>query len=360
MKMSFRIKRMALLSVIAMLLLLSILDISIRKEEVLEVFGDQFLNEQKTAVIEQSNQEVTATSQEQLEIEQQDVTQVWLTSVRGSISVKQSENEAIRLQYIVTASARNSEAAQRKAEAVKVAGEMKDGQLSLVTSSDGKSIDYGSISIDYELHIPDAMKLVLENEEGAVRIQGVQGDVETAIRRGMMEIVDLQGDLLVDSANAHIYLSNITGNIELLNQYGNTNIDRATGRVQLKSQAGRNVIDQLEGNLSVEAKRGDVILSDITGSVELLGQDGQFQLEHIRGDAKIITQSGSTTVILPKDEGYRLDAAVSGGRIRTQLPFEIRIDPEGDYRARMNGVVGDGAWNLDIKSRSGDIILHVQ
>lgn len=358
--MSIRKTRMVLLSSVALMLLLAVMDISLRKAELFEVFGEQFVNQQKTNAYQQAHQDVTSTSQRQLEINRQDFKVVSLSSIKGNINVKRSADQSIRLQYTVTASAADTEAAQKKRDAVTIEEEIQEGRLTLAAKVDGKSVDYDNLSIDYELQIPDAMKLKLENEDGAVRINGIHGDVDASSERGMMEIVDVQGRLSVNSNYGSIYLSDITGDIELENRGSSASINHTKGTVGLISQSGRNTISNIDGKVTSEADGGFVFLREISGLVEVESRAAELQLEHIRGDAKVTSEVGVTTFILPEYEGYRVNAAVSGGRILTQLPLPIKEATDGDYGAQMNGVVGNGAWSLDVKAELGDIIFHVK
>lgn len=358
--MSIRKIRMVLLSSVALMLLLAVLDISLRKVELLEVFGEQFMNELKTDAYQQAHQDVTSTAQRQLEINRRDIQVVSLSSIRGNINVKRSADQIIRLQYTVTASAVDEEAAQNKGNAVTIEEEIHEGQLILAAKTGGKSVDYNNLSIDYELQIPDTMKLKLENEEGAMRIHRIHGDVDASSDRGMMEIVDVKGQLSVISNFGSIYLSDITGNIELKNTGSNASIDHVVGAVGLNSQSGRNTMSNIDGKVTGEADGGFVLLREISGPVEVVSLASELQLEKIRGDTKITSEVGITTFMLAEDEGYRVNAAVSGGRILTQLPLPIKEDTDGDYKAQMNGVVGNGAWSLDVKTESGDIIFHIK
>lgn len=355
-----RKKRMVLLSSVALMLLLAVLDISIRKEELFEVFGEQFMNEQKTEAYQQAHQDVTSTTQHQMEIDRQDIKEVLLSSIRGNITVKRAADQMIHLKYTVKASASDKEAAQNKGDAVTIEEEMDKGQLTLTAEAGGKSIDYNNVSIDYELQIPDVMKLKIDNEEGTVRIHGLQGDIDASSDRGMMEIVDVQGHLSVNSSYGNIYLSDIKGNVELDNRYSNAIIDRAEGSVRLYSQSGRITISNIDGKVTGETENGFVLLREISGPVEVVGYSSELQLENIRGDTKITSEAGIATFILPESDGYRVDAAVRGGRILTQLPLPIQEDMDGDYDVQMNGVVGNGEWSLDVKAEFGDIMFHVK
>jgi hypothetical protein len=214
--MFFRKKRMVLLSSVAILLLFTILDISIHKEEVFENFSKQFVNVQKTEEYIHTQQEVIAVSERKLEVNREGIKEIFLSSVRG------------------------------------------------------------------------------------------------------------KGNLTVSSSYGSLLLSEITGNIDMTNRYSQENIDTVEGNIVLDSQFGHNLMVNIKGQIT--------------------------------GDA----EHGATTIIMQESDGYRLDAAVVGGRIHTVLPLSIKQEKDGDYRTHLTGVVGDGTWNVEVKARSGDIIFHVK
>jgi hypothetical protein len=362
MKMSFRKKRIVLLASVVTLLILSILDISIRKGEGFEAFNEQFLNKQKTDAYVQAHQDVIVTTELQLEINRKDIKEVSLSSIGGKISVKRADDSVIRLEYIVTASALDVDAANRKRDAVKVKEEVKDGRLSLVTQANGRAISRDTVSVDYVLHLPDEMKLVLDNEAGAVRISGITGDVDATSSRGLLEIIDVEGEFTVESSDGSVYLSDITGNIDLKNNHSRVNIDHTKGAILLNTQEGQTLVTNIQGSITGNTEFGHVYLREITGSVELNSRGADIQLDHIRGDSRLVSESGNTTFILPEVEveGYELDATVSGGKIHTQLPLPNKDDKFGDYESHMNGVVGKGTWKVEVTARSGDIIFQVK
>ncbi|MDF2815182.1 MAG: hypothetical protein K0Q81_1382, partial [Paenibacillus sp.] len=310
--MSFRTKRIVLLSTVALLLTLSIVDIFTRKEEMFQLFNDQFFNEQKTAAYHQAHKGVTATSRQQLEINRKDIKEVALASAGGKVTVKRADHAAIRLQYEITATGANTDAANRRRDAVQVTEEMNEGRLTLVTKVDGKTVDPDSVTIEYVLSVPDAVKVKIDNDEGEVRISGIKGDVEASSDRGSMEIVDVRGNLSASSSYGSLYLSDIMGRVELKNNYSYVNADHIEGAVALNGRAGNTFLNRIAGDVTAETNNGAIHLREITGSVTLASQASDLQLDRILGDMSITAEAGTTILILPANKGYKLDAAVSG------------------------------------------------
>lgn len=356
--MTFRKKKGLLLASVAALLLLAILDVTFRKEEVFEIFGLQFVNAAKTEAHGQAHPDVTAAASRQVQAEAQGVQAVDLSGTRGNMAVKRSEDSAIRLEYTVTAEGKDKETADRRLQAIQVKKELRDGTLHWITDANGKEVDYRSVTIDYVLYVPDGLKLRLGNESGDVRIHGIRGDVEAGSDHGVLEVAGVTGNLSVEIGHGSLYVTEIAGNIDLSGRFAEVHMDRIKGDVVLDNEFGHTFITRLEGKVAGQAVQGSLHLRDSSGTVELDSRISDVVLDRVRGDIRVTSVSGGITVILAEAEGYRLDAAVQGGRIHSPLPTPVEQVREGEYTSRLQGSVGSGTWKVDVKARPGDITIH--
>lgn len=356
--MVFRSKRMLLLSIVALLLGLSILDLSIRKEEIFETFGRQFVNERKTDAHYQERQSAVSTARSRMEWKKDGVNEVALTSGRGKVTVKRSADSVIRLEAAVTASGEGQEAADRKRDAVQLRKELQEGRLLLGAEMNGKPVRDDAVAVDYELHLPDGLKLRLENREGDALIQGLQGEVEAVSYRGQLDIIGVAGRLTVEVSNgSSLYLSDIAGDTELVNRSGRTRLEHIRGRLNLNSRFGENRAEGITGPVAGVVEHGYLHVQDVQGAVEIESRISTLQVARILGDIRITANSGDTDVLLPETGGYALDAEVNGGRIHHHLPFSAESE-DGGYRSRLKGTIGDGPWQAHIRSENGDLHIH--
>ncbi|OAS14856.1 hypothetical protein [Paenibacillus oryzisoli] len=357
--MFFNQKRSVLLTSVAFLFLLSILDITFLEEDIFERFGNQFVNGQKMEEISGASRANTQTAQFQSEIAKKDIQEVILASRRGKVTVMRSDSSNIRLDYTVTAKGADTEAATRRREAVTVEENIQNGQLTLVTKANGKSIDPDYVSVDYVLSLPDGMKTVIQNEDGTVRISGVNGNVSASSVSGLMEIVEVKGELSVNSTNGSLYIADITGNVVLVSRSSKVNMDQTQGNLVLDTQSGITHLTDITGKVTGTTQYGSVYFREMKGLVDVMGRGSDMQFDHMQGDTRIESKAGGDmTFILPKDEGYTLDAAVSGGRIQTLLPLPIQTVKDSEYDTRMSGIVGKGTRKVDVKMKSGDLIVQ--
>ncbi|MNQ83046.1 hypothetical protein D3C85_981160 [compost metagenome] len=358
--MSFRQKRSVLLASVALLFLFSILDISFLEEDVFERFGKQFVNEQKMDDYSGSKRAFTVTAHLQSEIKKQDIKEVLLASHRGKVTVKRSDTPNILLEYTVTTTGADAEGANRRRDAVKIEEEIQNGQLTLVTKANGKPIDPDYVSIDYVLSMPDGMKVAIQSEDGDVRISGTNGNVSATSTNGLMEIVDVKGNLSVKSTYGNLYVADIMGDVELeSSRSSKVTIDHTQGNLVLNNHSSNTYLTDVTGKISGKAQYGTVYFREIKGLVDVKGIGSDLQFDHMQGDTRIVSESGGNlTFILPKDEGYTVDAAVSQGRIRTLLPLPVQKVIDNENETHMSGIIGKGTRKVDIKMKSGDLIVQ--
>lgn len=159
---------------------------------------------------------------------------------------------------------------------------------------------------------------------GAIRAQGCGGRFDVNAGKGDILWVDGQGRL---DLNAGL------GKVEIRGGHGDA-LEIAAGMGRVSLDGGR------WSRAGIEAGRGDV---HVTARVSHLSVD--------------IKQSGDIDVLLPGDEGSRLEASTDRGRIVSHLNL-ISVNHAGPQRGeRLVGVLGDGSGSIILNTRRGDIIL---
>ncbi|MFC4775499.1 DUF4097 family beta strand repeat-containing protein [Paenibacillus sp. GCM10023252] len=356
--MAGRKKRTVLIAAAALLFIMMIVDVSIRKEELLERFGEQFVHVSRTEAYEGALHGETAEVKQQLEVDRQGIEEVLLTGNGVNVSVQRAEGEEIRLEYVVKISASTKEKAAAKLKLIEVRPESTEGRLKFNAMLEGEPIHSDWVSVEYTLYLPDSLKLWVENEGGAVRIQGIQGDVEVLLARGMLEVLKVEGDVAVESSLGHVDVSGIAGDITLNNDNGQTNAEQIQGSVKLDTSYDHTQIRQVKGRVNGETQFGSIRVDDILGPVSLHGNETAIHASSIRGDLRVASNDGAVTLLVSDMTGYQLDAAATYGRILSHLPLAIVRDRAGDYTERMQGIVGEGTWKADVKAESADIIIQ--
>ncbi len=355
--MSLRKKKGIVLSTAVLLFVLAITDIWIRNETVLENFGEQFFNENKTEARLELQRGATASSSRHLVLSSQQIQELELIGKGGEVVARRSPDASIRLQYTVTAVGPDTAAANRRLEAVKVEEVVHDGKATLSAMADGKPVDYETIAIRYELFVPEALKLQLVLSDSVARIQGVKGELGVTMNGGSLSLMNGSGPYHVKAVHGNVHASNLQGKLTLDHRFSNVHIVDLEGALALKTESGHTVVRDLKGEVTGETDRGFVYVHEVAGPVKLASRDTNIQLDHIRGDIQVAGSHSTVSLLLSEKEGYRLNAKLDGGRIRVDTPYAV--ESVKDRNRHYETVIGPATWKTDIQVKLGSLVVTI-
>ncbi|HZG58401.1 hypothetical protein [Paenibacillus sp.] len=350
--------RTLLLSSVASMFLLLILDVWIKKEEMFESFAAQFVNAERTEQIAADRQAVRQTAERRVEVPANGIETVSLAVERGNIAVRRSDGASIMLQATVTAAGADAETAGRRLDQVQVAERVENGVLTFRSTHEDMASGREAVTIDYALSVPDGVAVRVELDRGNVDVSGVRSDVETKTGRGVADIVGVTGDVTATVSEGELYVAGIEGSVTLSNRNGTATVEDVTGDVALDAYASSTYVSRIDGAVEGTVAQGAAQVRDVSGPLALTGRVANLRLGGLRGDADISAEYGKLRLYMTEPEGYALQATVDGGVIRTRLPIAIKSDSERPHLSRMNGVVGDGTWKITIDAAATDVILH--
>lgn len=354
----FRKKKTLLLLSVAALFCLMIFDIWTGKAQPFERFGTPFVNVERSDAYAQRQQEAVVTKEGELTIPRSDLLEVSLAGWGGRIEVGRSADAEVHLRYTLTASAAGEEKAIAKRDVIQVGHTAQDGRLTLAATSNGKRLDPEDIVIDYELLVPDGMNIRINSDNSTVRVEGTVGDATVEGFGELVEIVGIQGNVTAKSDHGNVYVSGITGDVKLINLAADANVNDIQGNVSIDNESGRNFVGRVAGKVSGVTRGGPLFVREIDGAIDLSSRHGDLQLEDVRGSIRVAADNGKTSLILPPDAGYTLNATTTGGRFRTTLPIPVESESKGEYSLR--GTIGDGTWQADITSDFGNIVIYTR
>ncbi|MBB3111080.1 hypothetical protein FHS18_003148 [Paenibacillus phyllosphaerae] len=353
--MTTQAQKMLLIAVIAVLLAGLVVDISVRKFEIFESVGRQFVNEQRTNEYEDAHRAMTAQSERQLKLDSKTITGIELSHTSGKVEIRRAAGRMIELKAAITATGSTQEAADLKSKAVQVEQSVKDGKLTFTLSADGKPVDSVAVQVDYELLLPEGLKLQVNSEYGIVSVQGVKSDIEAVSKSGMLEISDTSGKLDLSSYSGNVLLTRITGDIDLTTDFSDAMIEGITGDLDLRTVNGQSVVKRVDGDVTSDSRYGYVNLHDIAGSAAMTSLATDLLLDGVRSDMRVKADDGEITVLLAAEIGYALWLETQDGGIITTLAGSEQT--EGN-KERMTSKVGDGSQRVEVRAVAANIIVH--
>lgn len=148
----------------------------------------------------------------------------------------------------------------------------------------------------------------------------------------------------------------LTGNIKFETSSGDIVISDITGESDLKSTGGSIKVITFKGNLTANTSGGNINLE---------GSEGEIKVENAGGDIKVRytgsnmgmtlkTTGGDIKVILPETFKATLDAASTGGEIKTDFSVLVNKDYTGQT---LNGIINGGGNIIKCTTTGGKISI---
>lgn len=349
-------KRSLIVSTVFLLLLLLITDITVYKTSIFEAFGEQFLNEERTQMMQERYQAVEESEQHRLDFPGKQISEVVFNEIHHKMTVQPAAGTDVGLEYTVKVYAKDEAAAEQKLNEVAIQDELSGGTLNLSAEADGQPIDPDYFAIEYTLLLPEGVNVKLDSHRGAIHIKGVQSDVEAHSVRGLVDITNVTGTVQVKSTDDHVYIANVNGDVELESERSMTTISEISGSIVLQNRQSSTFIDGIAGKVVADTQYGSLQLRQIKGRVDISDREGEIQMAELQNHVELRSTSGHVQLTRSDELGYRFDIQTNGGTIMTNLPIVVekgKADTE-----RLQGTVGDGQWKIDAALHAGQITIH--
>lgn len=236
------------------------------------------------------------------------------------------------------------------------------------------------VHVDFEIAVPDGMKVRFENKvgditasginadldfdtsSGSIAVSGGKGSLKADTGSGSVSIGEREGDVLADTGSGSIKVEDVVGKVTADTGSGSIRLERITGDIRADTGSGGVDMADIEGNVWVDtgsgsvdgirlAKVRDLEIDTGSGSVEL---DGDFSgLERMRID----TGSGGVRMRTDGTLNMQLEVSAGSGGVRVDLPdMKNVVSRRGDFEADIGnaegrGLIDTGSGGVRISSR---------
>lgn len=202
----------------------------------------------------------------------------------------------------------------------------------------------GSRSYKHEYTIKAPPYLVLE-------LRGDDGDIEIRDWEADIDLRSDDGDVRIEGLDGNLQLQLDDGDLELF--------DCSVGTATLRLEDGDVTLRGGSGEWRFTLDDGDLDLRDLAATVlEVRAEDGDIEAELAAAatfEADIRTDDGDVDLGLPPGLSARFSINVDDGGISLRAP-DITVESKGEHHT--NGVIGDGAGELRIRTNDGDVTLR--
>jgi hypothetical protein len=230
------------------------------------------------------------------------------------------------------------------------------------------------ITMRLEIETPRTSKAHAHTESGGIRIDDIDGPVESETSSGRTEINNVatevnaaghSGAIVIRGTGGRVFVRNHSGGIQVLGIHGAVDAETTSGRTEISDVLGGVQSKTHSGSISIDNAKGSVVASNTSGRIDALQLAGPVHAETTSGAIRISqtspapirarADSGAIKVELSSRGGYTIDAQSDSGRVSG--PVTDKLD-HGTERHRLQVQVGGGGPLVDLDTHSSRIEIE--
>jgi hypothetical protein len=199
-------------------------------------------------------------------------------------------------------------------------------------------------------------------QHGDATIEDVNGSVKVSQEKGSAKIEQIKGDIHVEGRLNELSVADVKGSAQLDGEFQESvRLARISKTVTFKSSRTDMEFSRIDGSLDLDSD--DLHGEEIAGPLRLMTRSKNIRLDRVSGDVRLQNDNGTVEVVmrslgniqidnrngdiqlsLPDKAGFRLDARVHDGEIRSDFP-EVKITSSGN-EMRASGSVGNATAHV--------------
>lgn len=197
----------------------------------------------------------------------------------------------------------------------------------------------------YEITVPQGVRVILRSMNGDLTVRGVNGEVDLHTNNGDIEITDA-----VDRIEAVTLSGDVTG----MRLRGSVDATSLNGTVSLTDVQGRSVhAESTSGSIDlVNVVSQDVEASTVSGQVDFVGPLDP------KGRYSFTSHSGGVSLTIPPATSARFSIETFNGEIDSDFPFTLQPNRDRRNGQRLEFNVGAGEARVTAESFSGGIVIR--
>ncbi|HLX39617.1 MAG TPA: DUF4097 family beta strand repeat-containing protein [Ktedonobacteraceae bacterium] len=226
-----------------------------------------------------------------------------LNNFSGTVTIRRGEQNVVTV-----ATTKHASGIKVNPEKMQVQYGQQDDTISVASNTMWNFFQFGILSNDFEITVPENSDIQATNGSGKIIIQGVNGDIRLKTGSGRIEGNDLRGRIALKTGSGRIALTDIAGQVTAATGSSRMEIGRA----------------QLVGSSEFKTGSGGITF---TGALDP------------RGNYRFSTGSGAVRFMLPPDTTLNLHAKTGSGRVVND--FASAVSGSGP-RAQLTIKTGSG------------------
>jgi len=301
--------------------------------------------------------------------ENEEINSFYLKNDFGSIELKGSEDERIKIDYTLKVHAEDKNAAEEFIKELEVVYDLKEREIKIdlnKSQTDTPEL-INVVEIDYNITIPNNLETELinkygelnvsdlkselkaDNRYGSSLVENIEAPVELELDYGRSEIYDLGSTLNLETSYTENTIKNIAGEFDLESAYGFTKIENIDSALTYNSRyGGAEIISAAD--IDIKSRYTGISFKDISGKISADIEYGEIILNRI-SDLDLDLQYSDCIIESLRDyELYNYNINVEYGNIEADF-----LEDE-DYNNNYLNYQGSRAeYEIEINSEYADV-----
>lgn len=253
-----------------------------------------------------------------------------------------------------------------------LSAEQSGNDVALLAKQEGTWLTFGwnNNGGTIEVKVPRDYNIDIRTSGGDMTVGQLQGEARGKTSGGDIRVADIHGPVDMQTSGGDVRVEQVEGSTRLSTSGGDIEIARLTGDLDAKTSGGYIHLDDITGKVLARTSSGNVIASGVRGDSDLKTSggdiratiDGKIAAHTSGGDVtaelvganrgiSVSSSGGDLTVRVPKGTTGELNAATSGGSVRSELP--VTTTEMGDHK--LTGTLNGGGNAIYARTSGGSI-----
>lgn len=185
--------------------------------------------------------------------------------------------------------------------------------------------------------VPQGTSVVVRSSSGAVRAEGVGGDLDARSGDGDVTVLRAGGTVTAQTSSGRVMIDGTGSGVTATSGDGDVTVRAARGDVEARTSSGAVLVDGATGDVVVDGGDGDVEARAVDGDATVTTSSGAARASGVQGD--VTARSGDGDVVVRGTGApVALDISTGDGRSTVEAP----TDPSA-------------ARTVTIRTSSGDV-----
>lgn len=265
---------------------------------------------------------------------------------RGSIDVKSSDGNAVRIEVSRKAQARSRSRAEDMLKQHQIEFSQEGAEVVVqARNPDQRTFklwpSVERLEIRYLVTIPQKFSAQLKTRGGSISVDNLEGQVEAKTSGGSLKFGRISGPIVGRTSGGSVMVESCRNSVDVDSSGGSLRIGQVDGSVTARTSGGSIHIRQARGDVLARTSGGSIEVNEVSGRIDASTSGGSVSArlsEQPKGDCALKTSGGTIEVVLPETVGVDLDASSSGGRVTTDFPVEGESERKASLlRTKLNG-----------------------